>query len=545
MTDGITTSVPAEIPAEAKEFYITGGPGCGKTTTLSRYVAKAVADGRNPLVLSLTRNAAAAAAGRSPNLPSSRVGTMHSFCYRALGGPRLADTPEGIRDWNISHPDSMLSESRDRDEFDESLNQGSVTCADPLMAEYQRLRATMQPIPDQDPLAAFAREWTGWCSVTNTIDSNGLIELCIRENVPPPGSPGVIFVDEAQDLTPLELKLLRQWSASGIPLVLAGDPNQNLYRWRGTDSRALADLEFVAPEYRQALTQSLRVPRAIYDTALAWMAECPTKPVVDYRPRDTTGEVRRIPAIWYRPDQVIALAEAQAAQGQKVMILASSAYFLVPTIANLVRAAVPFHNPWRSTNIWNLDAPDGDGVRASDRIRAYTGFDPASPDALARAIEWTAMLEPRAAFADDRSGLAQLQRISLDIDPPSRARWISSILTPQAFNAAAASNLNWLADHLAEDCRPQVRYMVNVAIRNGVPILDHDPNIIIGTIHSVKGAESDAVYLFPDLALPDMWDWLGSADMQASIHRQFYVAMTRSRTSLTLCAPAGVMYVDL
>ena len=55
--------------------------------------------------------------------------------------------------------------------------------------------------------------------------------------------------------------------------------------------------------------------------------------------------------------------------------------------------------------------------------------------------------------------------------------------------------------------------------------------------NSVKGAESDVVYVFPDISRAGMNEWMGSAEQQASVYRLFYVAMTRARDTLVLTDP--------
>ena len=324
------TDIPStpNIPLDAKEFYVTGGPGCGKTRYLSSQIANAAARDLRPLVLSLTRNTAAEAASRNPELPRSRIGTIHSLCFQALGRPNIADSPEGIRAWNEKHAVQALTESRERDEFNPHIHAESSPHPDLLLADYQRLRATIQPMPDDGPLADFARQWEDWCQANGTTDFNGLFDRCILERIPPPGNPGIIFVDEAQDLTPLELRLLRSWSANGIPLVLAGDPNQNIYQWLGSDSSALEPLDHAPTGHHKLLTQSHRVPQAIHAATLEWMGQSPTKPLISYLPRDYPGQFTRIPATWHLPDQTVDLAVAQAQEGHRVMILSSCAYML-------------------------------------------------------------------------------------------------------------------------------------------------------------------------------------------------------------------------
>jgi len=71
------------------EYRIYGPPGCGKTTSLTRQIRRAVdrfgAD--SVLVTSFSRAAAAELAGRDLPIAGDRVGTLHSHCYHALGGP--------------------------------------------------------------------------------------------------------------------------------------------------------------------------------------------------------------------------------------------------------------------------------------------------------------------------------------------------------------------------------------------------------------------------------------------------------------------------
>jgi superfamily I DNA/RNA helicase len=48
-----------------------------------------------------------------------------------------------------------------------------------------------------------------------------------------PGKPAVIIADEAQDLNPMQLTLIRKWSKQAEYLVLAGDDDQTIYSWAG------------------------------------------------------------------------------------------------------------------------------------------------------------------------------------------------------------------------------------------------------------------------------------------------------------------------
>jgi len=140
------------------EQRIIGPPGCGKTTWLSRQVKRAVDNNQEVLVASLTRAAAAEAAGRGLPIPPRNVGTLHAHCYQALGRPALTADKKHLVDWNTTHPELALSSSDDRIDGD-NLEDSGQSPGDKIMAAYQVLRARMAtsyPIH----VDRLARAWT-------------------------------------------------------------------------------------------------------------------------------------------------------------------------------------------------------------------------------------------------------------------------------------------------------------------------------------------------------------------------------------------------
>ena len=73
------------------EYRIFGPPGTGKTTNLTRQIRRAVDryGSESILVTSFSRAAAAELAGRDLPISPDRVGTLHSHCWHALGGPEI------------------------------------------------------------------------------------------------------------------------------------------------------------------------------------------------------------------------------------------------------------------------------------------------------------------------------------------------------------------------------------------------------------------------------------------------------------------------
>jgi superfamily I DNA/RNA helicase len=86
---------------------------------------------------------------------------------------------------------------------------------------------------------------------------------------------------------------------------------------------------------------------------------------------------------------------------------------------------------------------------------------------------------------------------------------------------------------------------VRIILKRGLNRLVDRPQVIIGTIHSVKGGEADVVYLFPDLSRAADYEWQRyGTENQDAIIRQFYVAMTRARLKLVICRPASILAVS-
>src|SRR3954452_3472700 len=55
------------------------------------------------------------------------------------------------------------------------------------------------------------------------------------------------FVDEAQDLNPLQHALLEEWRGGRPDICLVGDPRQAIYGWNGADHTTMSEVERVYP----------------------------------------------------------------------------------------------------------------------------------------------------------------------------------------------------------------------------------------------------------------------------------------------------------
>jgi len=170
------------------------------------------------------------------------------------------------------------------------------------------------------------------------------------------------------------------------------------------------------------------------------------------------------------------------------------------------------------------------------KLSALGGFVPPSP---ARA-EWAAFAELMQSVAvvpgEDESwqtGLAAVRRWYR----PILERLYDSIETREA----DIEQLEQIAGRYAT----RERFLTELTLdppsaagtESGDPLLDED-YLVLSTVHSAKGQEWDAVFVLnvTDGSFPSEFS-TGKAELIEEERRLMYVAMTRAKQSLTLCAP--------
>jgi superfamily I DNA/RNA helicase len=528
------------------EHRIHGPPGTGKTTTLATWVHDAAArfGPERVLVSSFTRAAAAELHQRGLDVPRENVGTLHSICYHALGRPAL--TEDHLDEWNEYAPWLALSAGR-KPEDDAVQPRESPTDADATYQLVQRLRGMTLPVERWPQHAQdFWREWYCFKFTRGLLDFSDLIEQAARRFQSAPRDFAVGFFDEAQDLAPLELALVRQWSESMEFVVLVGDADQCIYEWAGCSPRAFLEPPIPA-EHNRVLGQSHRVPRAVHAVARRVIERCSYRFPSEYLPRDAGGEVSHVEPMRAGAYWLPQFVESQAGT---TMVLATCAYMLGPALRALRDAGMPFHNPYRKTNgAWN---PMRGGV---ERLRALLVADRRAVGDAARTWTWTELhrwvdwVDADHLKHGAKTWAAQKAKAREAKDEVVTNDEVNALLPEETLRSLICA-LNdgdpcaWLREHALASHAAQLDYGCAVSRARGTTAMFQPPRVIVGTVHSVKGAEADAVVLAPDLSRQAHERWLSSAEDRDAVLRVMYVGATRARESLALCAPSSWSHAE-
>ena len=120
------------------------------------------------------------------------------------------------------------------------------------------------------------------------LDFNDMIDQLLEKDLP---KFKVIFIDEAQDLSPLQWKLFDKLKEYADDIYLAGDDDQAIFAWAGAD----VDRFIQEPGKEKVLKYSKRISRAVQE-----QSELPLEKIRGlrkekiYYPRDFEGESFRI-----------------------------------------------------------------------------------------------------------------------------------------------------------------------------------------------------------------------------------------------------------
>lgn len=463
--------------------------------------------------VSFTQKAAYEAADRAcvkfnltrNDLPYFR--TLHSLAYRQLALSKTdVMTAGNYREFG----ESFGCEFTGTYSMEEGLPTGGKQ-GDMLLFLDNLARAREVPLREQwrvsrmdlpwELVDQFSRSFAAYKQDVGLLDYTDFLERYVHECTPLDAQ--VVFVDEAQDLSKLQWRMVRHLVQRAERVYIAGDDDQAIYKWSGADVETFLSLEGKL----YGLTQSHRLPRKVHEFSKRIVSRIHRRYQKDFLPNDREGHLRfhtQVSSIDLRTEG-------------DWLLLARNTYML----SHFQRLA------------------EEQGV-------AYTlrGAPSISPTHVRAIYAWERMRKGLAVPADElkhcytflksgaqvRRGFKTLPRV----DPLQEVTLVQ-----------ARSEYGLLVDGPWHDVFtgiPHVKRFYYRRLLREHGSLKQAPRVHIHTIHGVKGGEADHVAVLPDMSYRTNLHFQHTPDDE---HRVFYVAATRAKQSLHVLLPQSSAFYPM
>ena len=489
---------------------IIGPPGTGKTTTLLNMVEEELAAKTQPEhigFVTFTRKGATEARDRAIakfNLDKDQFlwfRTLHSLCFRALG-MTSADVLEGQKMKEFAEWIGVPITTKGRTEEDEGRLFGNERGDRILQMEHKaRVRNVSlreQYDSDSDDLSWWEVERVAhglqeYKRAHTLYDFNDMLDMFVRQEWTP--SLEVLFVDEAQDLSAIQWRVVEKLGRNCRRIVIAGDDDQAIYNWAGAAVDHFVDMQGDV----RVLGQSWRVPKSVQRVADGIIGRVKHRRSKEWSPRDEEGIVRQI-----------GLRDIDFS-GESILVLGRNALYLNDVQKRLHSMGYMYErnghpsisNKRRNQLVtWERILRRGEAATVADVRKVYEEM--SSGVGIKRGFKELRHLAP-----DQLVTLADLKQ-----------------------SGGLLRDDVW---HDALDRIPLVeREYIRACLRRGEK-MSASPRIRLSTIHGSKGGEADEVVLLTDMATRTYREALEDPESEA---RVWYVAVTRARKILTIVRPA-------
>ena len=485
---------------------VFGPPGSGKTTFLLNIVEQELAGNVHPMKIgyfAFTKKAATEARDRAiqkfPNLnhetdfPFFR--TLHSLAYRCLAiSTKDMMSPDHYREF-AQEAGIELGIEAGEEEF-------AVKVDNPILNEINIARIRGMDLRTHYNQSNMDIEWFHFEYVErayrhyktsrNLLDFTDLLEHVLLD---PNRLPKLetLIIDEAQDLSRLQWRLVEQLALRAQRCFLAGDDDQAVYTWAGADVASF--LGFTGDV--KVLDQSYRVPAKIHALANQVVTRIKQRQPKVWKAREEAGSIS------YYND----FSQVDISSGNW-LILASANYMLTN-----------MHDWIKSQGL--LFERHGQRSVSENILTAVLGW-----EKLRKGGEVTLPVVKMIYKYLDSAHIKHGHKMLRTADP---AGMYSLFLLKEKHGLLSEEIWHKALTKISEDRRD---YLISV-LRRGSKLSDGG-RIKLSTIHGAKGGEADNVLLLMDLSTKFAKEMQKNGD---NVHRLFYVGVTRAKKSLHLVLP--------
>lgn len=530
--------IPRELEVSPGDrLLLLGPPGTGKTTALLQITRHLCAQGWQPqdfAIVSFTR----AAVGEIRDRLRERVmrsdwdgvGTLHSKAARAMGAGNFMESKNWVEFNKLSHYDLTPEGDANRDAVPELPG---ATDDDRLRMVYnygrnrmislEQAHAECQTVVPFGRLQQFAEHLAAYKAEMGLIDFTDVIEAATAAGVQ--FYRPIVIVDEAQDLSPLQIAFLSPSIAEASIAVVAGDDDQAIFEFQGASPAWLRSLHESPGWQTHVLGKSWRCPEAVRTLALQVIARVSDRVPKEYASRGDSG--------WR-----VQMGLRQALEGfavnppGSVFVLCRGGKQCGIVNSILFAMGVPYLSE-RGAGVKPYEQRSL--IDAIETFHAIgQGLSVSSLECVKAIKDYCRSARTKAAVGDD--GLIPYG-VKAKLDAFAEAHGTMSVDDLRALGCSDLVNVCGTDPYAAiqTKARPEVvTYLGNLRRQHGkLP----EPRVTVTTWHTSKGREADTVIVWAQVPKPCR-DSLSHPRHAGPEHRAAYVAVTRARQGLVICPPA-------